>query len=234
MSDTTITNKFLKIMHAYRKDTFKRRKWAVDLVKTLRKYKVAQVFETCLRLEKGNVPGKNPDIARSFASVMAENPDTLNAGRYDVHGHTGYGWAMRREIFDEVGLYEAAISGSADHFMAHAIYGKYGFCVNNALKHDHAQISHLKAWGDRFHRMVQGSLGVVKGEIVHLWHGDAVNRRYFLRMHEITERGFNPWTDLSLPPGQPMEWHPGMKKPELKQYFFNYFQSRQEDGALTI
>lgn len=207
--------------------------WGVDLVRVLEQYKVAQVFETCIRLEKGDVEGETPDISHSFAKVMAKDPDSLDAGRYDLHGHTGYGWAMRREIFDEVGLYESAISGSSDHFMSHAIYGDYNFCITNALKHDQRQIDHLKAWGAKFYSMVQGSLGVVPGRIRHLWHGDTVDRRYFLRMHEITDLGFDPWTDLHVEPGKPLEWVKGLDKPALKQYFFNYFKSRREDGVQT-
>ncbi|VWC49373.1 hypothetical protein BLA13014_07587 [Burkholderia aenigmatica] len=208
--------------------------WAREVVQVLRRHKVAQMFETCLRLDPFGKIGEVPDVSESFASVMNRNAALLNAGRYDAHGHTGYGWAMRREIFDAVGLYESAVSGSADHFMAHAIYGDYNFCITNALKHDRRQIDHLKAWGARFHQLVQGSLGVVPGQIRHLWHGDAVNRRYFLRMHEITDLGFDPWTDLQASPGAPLQWALGMNKPGLKEYFANYFASRQEDGAVLV
>lgn len=205
--------------------------WVFHLERVLDTYKVAQVWESCLRLEPGNLAGEKPDIAYSFAATMQRKPSLLNAGRYDAHGHTGYGWAMRREIFDEVGLYESAVSGSADHFMAHAIFGDYNFCITNALKQDARQIAHLKAWGSRFHALVQGSLGVVPGQIRHLWHGDAADRRYFLRMHEITDLGFDPWTDLRIEPGAPLEWAPSMHKPGLKEYFVNYFASRREDGS---
>lgn len=206
--------------------------WPKDLVTVLKTHKVAQVFETAIRLDRDGISEAEPR-AESFASVMARNPGSLEAGRYDVHGHTGYGWAMRRELFDEVGLYEAAVSGSSDHFMAHAIYNHYGFCVENALKHDPIQIAHLREWGDRFYARVHGSLGCVPGTIRHLWHGDTVNRRYFLRMHEITDLGFNPYTDLITLPGKPLSWAPDMNKPGLQAYFANYFDQRQEDGAIT-
>ncbi len=207
---------------------FENKNWGRDLVQVLKQVPVAQVFEVCNRLGPDGRPGVDAP-AESFASVMGRMPESLDFGRYDKHGHTGYGWAMRRELFDEVGLYEAAVSGSADHFMAHAIYGNYGFCVENALKHDPAQIAHLKEWGDRFHARVQGGLGVVPGKIKHLWHGDTVNRRYFLRMHEITDLGFNPYTDLLAVPGEALQWSPDMDKPELKAYFAQYFASRKED-----
>lgn len=211
---------------------FKNKHWARDCIRVLEQKQVAQVWKTCLRLDADGSSGSTPDRATSFAAVMRDKPELLDAGRYDLHGHTGYGWAMRRELFDEVGLYESAVSGSADHFMAHAIYGDTNFCIQNALKHDLEQISHLKAWGNRFYRKVQGSLGVVEGEIEHLWHGDTVDRRYFLRMHEITDLGYNPWTDLTAVAGQPLEWSETMDKPALRQYFQEYFASRREDGCI--
>lgn len=205
-------------------------RWDRDLIAVLKRAKVAQVWETCIRMGPNQI-GESTEQARSFASVMTQEPHHLDCGRYDKHGHTGYGWAMHREIFDAVGLYEAAVSGSADHFMAHAIYGKYGFCVENALKRDARQIAHLRDWGDRFHTLVGGSLGVVPGTIRHLWHGDLADRRYFLRMHDITDLGFDPYTDLLAKPGCPLEWALGMNKQGLRDYFANYFAMRREDGA---
>ena len=106
-------------------------------------------------------------------------------------------------------------------------------CIRNALKHDVTQIAHLQAWGQAFHARVQGRLGVVPGQIRHLWHGDTANRRYFLRMHDITNLGFNPYTDLVARAGHPLEWAPTMDKPALRDYFAQYFANRQEDGATT-
>lgn len=137
---------------------------------------------------------------------------------------------MRREIFDEVGLYEHAVSGSADHFMAHAIYGHCGFCVQNALKHDQNQLDHFKEWAHRFYRVIRGNLGCVPGEIIHLWHGEPEDRRYFKRMHDITDLGFDPYSDIISNPGAPLRWNPEMNKPGLKEYFHEYFHSRREDG----
>jgi len=213
--------------------TFDNKAWSKELVATLKKYPVAQLFESCIRLNENGEEGDEPDIAYSFASVMRSSPQLLDVGRYDLHGHTGYSWALRREIFDEVGLYDAAISGSADHFMAHAIYGDYNFCICNALKNDKSQIQHLKEWGDRFFARVRGQLGVVSGTIRHLWHGDAKDRRYFLRMHDITSLGFDPYTDLTVRAGQPLEWSETMRKTGLREYFATYFSQRKEDGLLA-
>lgn len=212
---------------------FENRDWADETCDLLSgTYSVVQLWETCSRLAKDNVFPVVADRVTSFAAVTSVDRSTLDAGRYDMHGHTGYAWAMRREIFDSVGLYEFAVSGSADHFMAHAAFGRYGFCIENALKHDPKQIGHLKRWGDAFYELVQGRLGVVSGEIFHLWHGTHDRRDYFRRMWKITEYGFDPDTDLLAMPGRPLEWHPDVlrDKPDLVAYFGEYFASRQEDA----
>lgn len=204
--------------------------WAEQTKRVLQDKVVAQLFTSCMRLDQAG--NDTDDIAVSFGAIASADPSTINTGRYDVHGHTGYAWAMRREIFDEVGLYEHSVVGSSDHFMAHAIYGVYGFCVENALKQDAKQLNHLYQWGSRFYELVQGSFGVVPGRLVHLWHGDLKNRRYFLRMHDVTDLGFDPATDVCAEQHKPLMWTAtGLSKPGLAQYFYNYFAERQEDGA---
>jgi hypothetical protein len=209
---------------------FDNENWVQETLDVLDEAPIAQLFTTCLRQEEDGTSGIVPDTSESFASVMNRFPESITLNRYDIHGHTGYAWAMRREIFDEVGLYEHAISGSADHFMAHAIFDDYNFCITNALMNDNVQIEHLKAWGKRFYALTQGKIGCVKGQLRHLWHGTHKNRNYFNRMHQITKLGYNPNTDLIIEDGKPIEWDADLNKPALVEYFVGYFTSRKEDG----
>jgi len=210
---------------------FMNAQWAKDTMRLLQTHSVVQVFETAVRLEEGNVMGPQADTVSSFGAVAPHRLHLLSCGRYDQHGHTGYGWAMRREIFDEVGLYEYAISGSADHFMAHAIYGDMdGFCIQSVLGKSPPQLACLKTWSEKFHAKVKGSFTAVPGQIVHLWHGELKHRRYYQRMLEINSLGFNPYTDILSLPGKPLEWHPEMDKPTLRNYFVEHFKGRKEDG----
>jgi hypothetical protein len=204
--------------------------WARDCDRVLDDVPIAQVWQRCDRLDSKRE--STGDVVTSFAQRMQTEQALLDAGRYEVHGHTGYGWAMRRDVFRRVGLYEGAVSGSADHFMAHAIFDRYGTCVEGALKHDHRQLAHLKAWGRRFHACVQGRLGVVPGDLQHLWHGDLADRQYFSRMHAITDHGFDPWTDIVALPGRPLEWtdEAVSRKAGLTNFFQRYFATRKEDG----
>jgi len=209
---------------------FKNADWAVNAAQMLKTHAVVQLFETCLRLDKHNATGGQSDRCTSFGAIAPSNRELLSCGRYDRHGHTGYGWAMRRDVFDDVGLYEYAVGGSADHYMAHAIYNVYGFCVEHSLQNNPHAVMHLKEWGSRFYERVRGNFAVVPGEILHLWHGDLKNRRYLQRMLETTALGYNPYQDIVAIPGKPLEWHPEMDKQGLKDYFVEYFHSRREDG----
>lgn len=208
--------------------------WHRDLRQVLQTYPIAQVFETCLRLNKEGVVSNPQDMSESFASVMKKSPNSLERNAYASHGHTGYGWACHKSIFDTLGLYECAISGGADHLMAHAIYGHMGLCVTNTLKGDVAQIAHLALWGNQFRQLVQGRLGVVPGQIRHLWHGDTGNERSFSSMQDISDLGFNPWTDLERKDNKPLSWAPDLNKPALVSYFSSFFASRQDDSSTLI
>jgi hypothetical protein len=204
--------------------------WAVDTARLLQDHAVVQTWQTCVRLVKGNHLTEKPNRVPSFCAVVGNDPALVDSGSFDRHGHTGYSWAMRRELFDNVGLYEHAVCGTGDHFVAHALCNDHGFCIRHAFDNDERQMQHLKEWSDHFYRATGGSFAVVPGEILHLWHGDLINRRYALRMHEITRLGFDPYVDVVARPGQPLEWHPTMDKPALKAYFAEYFKNRREDG----
>jgi hypothetical protein len=209
---------------------FENLNWAVETARLLETYPIVQVWEKCTRLEQGNVIGAIPNEVTSFGAIAPNNRCLLTNGRYDTHGHTGYGWAMRREIFDRVGLYEHAVTGSADHWMAHAIYDTYGPCVENSVKRDKTQIKHITEWGEKFYALVQGKFVSVPGRIRHLWHGSLENRKYFLRTHDVTNLGYNPYTDIVAETGQPFTWATNIQKTQLVEYFGTYFRSRREDG----
>jgi hypothetical protein len=206
--------------------------WAKDTMAQLETCPIVQLFESCVRLEEGDVLVSEPDRVLSFGSIVPKDSSHFSYKRFDAHGHTGYAWAMRREIFDTVGLYEFATAGTADHFMAHAIYGAYGDCITDALKNDWRQIEHLKRWGAKFQRAVNGMLSATPGEIVHLWHGNHSNRKYMERMWVITKLAYDPQTDIVAAPGKPLEWSETAlrEKPGLIAYFKEYFESRKEDG----
>lgn len=207
--------------------------WAQETIVLLENHPLLQVFETCNRLDQDNLQTETGDICQSFGKIIQDNRSALNTGHFIDHGHTGYGWAVRKNILDKHGLYECAIAGSADHYMAHAALGDLeSECVKRMMLYNPRLISHFQEWGQLFYKSVQKKVGVVSGEVLHLWHGDMENRKYYLRHLELAEHGFNPYTDLIAVPGKPLQLKSDPTKPGLKKWFQSYFASRQEDGQL--
>lgn len=206
--------------------------WAAEAVQALQAYPVVQLFERCHRLpENGEL--SQASVVDSLGAVMQRAGWATPQGNLDKHGHTGYAWAMRRELFDEVGLYEGAIAGVADHMMAHAFYADYGTCVEAFIGTSPRQMAHFRAWGAQMHARVQGRLGVVAGDITHLWHGSAENRRYLEQLHLLCHLDYDPATDIVAPFGRPVEWSKGFNKPAVRQMLDQYFIRRREDGDMV-
>jgi hypothetical protein len=146
-----------------------------------------------------------------------------------LHGHTGFAWAARREIFGEIGLYDRAIAGTADHLMAHAATGQIEHaCIERAFFGDSIK-AHFSRWGKRFFEVVRGNLGFVEGDIYHLWHGELKNRRYLERTRELSRLNFNPSTDLIVNRHNLYEFVP--ERDDLRFWMREYFRHRLEDEA---
>jgi hypothetical protein len=208
--------------------------WARDTVRLLEEVPIVQVFETCNRLANGFVQDNGADKRRvSFAKMVTDDPSALKSGKFGAHGHTGYGWAARREILEEHGLYEYAIVGAADHYMSHAVMGDINsVCLWRSMCGSLAQIRHFQDWAEPFYCTVQGRVKAVPGEVLHLWHGNLADRKYNVRYQEFERFNFDPYKHLRAVPGRPLEFVPEVAMPELIEWFRSYFMQRKEDGAL--
>lgn len=205
--------------------------WARETMAQLRRAPMVQVFETCNRLPQDCArPDTVADVCASFGSLAGNNPAVLASGDFFDHGHTGYGWAARKEVLDRHGLYEYAVAGSSDHFMAHAALDDiHSPCIQRMLIQPEI-IRHFRDWAEPFQASVRCGLGTVSGQALHLWHGDLADRKYVLRHVELARLDFNPYTDLVAVPGKPLEFRPGLAKPALIDWFRSYFDRRHEDG----
>jgi len=204
--------------------------WAVQTSRLLESYAVVQPFDWAIRLPRGKrcYEGEG-DRWKGFAAVYATEPDEMLNGRFDKHGHTGFAWAARREILEQHGLYDACISGSGDHMMAHGFCGDWeSNCIDRIFGGNVAHQEHFAAWCRRMYCDVRAKVGYVPGTLLHLWHGDMDNRRYVLRNQELALFEFDPASDIRLGSEGCWEWNSA--KTDLHRWAVNYYYQRKEDG----
>jgi hypothetical protein len=191
---------------------------------------VVQPFEAVVRLPQGHVSyqGEGEEWA-SFASTMLTDPNAMLSGDFRRHGHTGFAWAARRDIVEKHGLYDACISGSGDHMIAHAFAGDWeSRCLDRILGGNTAHRAHFARWAKSLYPDVRARIGVVPGRLLHLWHGDHANRRYVLRNQELEAFGFDPDRDIRISESGCWEW--AGDRPDLKRWSEDYYRNRKEDG----
>lgn len=140
----------------------------------------------------------------------------------------GFAWAARRALLDKHGLYDACIIGGGDTALACAAFGFPETAIGLHGMNAHQQRRYI-AWANRFHADVRNQVGVLSGEIHHLWHGELADRRTGNRHVGLAEHDFDPQSDISL--GTDGAWRWASDKPELHSYLRNYFHQRNEDGA---
>jgi hypothetical protein len=139
----------------------------------------------------------------------------------------GLAWAARRELLEAHGLYDACILGSGDRAILCAAMGIFESGLN-AVGMRGRQIEHYMAWAGPFHRSVGGRVGFVDGRVLHLWHGDLINRKYGQRHKGLERFGFDPFSDIALDSSGCWRWNGS--KSEMHEYVKAYFTSRKEDG----
>lgn len=82
-------------------------------------------------------------------------------------------------------------------------------------------------WATDFHRDFR-SIGVVEGELYHLWHGDLLQRGYQRRKAILVDHGYDPLTDIAIEEQGCWRW--SSHKPEMHKQVRDYFNARDEDG----
>lgn len=212
--------------------------WLEATSLALERHVVVQPFESCARLPLGDLrfDGRTQEetgIMPSFAASFRQDPMLAVTERFRNHGHTGFAWAARRALLEECGLYDACITGSGDHLMAHVFAGTLtSRCLPAMLGEDTALSRHFSAWAEKTHARCLGRLGCVPGRLLHLWHGSMLNRRYTHRNHELGELGFDPVRDLRPDANGVWEWHPNASA-RLRDWSEESFRSRDEDAELA-
>jgi hypothetical protein len=210
---------------------FKEPDWLERTSKALDRYAVVQPWSHGVRLHRGNADDGTGIIDESFASMFVRDPRPARTRIYNQHGHTGYAWAARRELFDRFGLYDASLPGSSDHLMAHAFAAGMmkSPCIAHTFRGAPAYADHFMKWGVEVRDLVGARLGVVPGRILHLWHGDLVDRRYGGLEREFRMLHFDPDAHIRKAANGLWEWSDQAPQ-RLKDWADDLFHGRNEDG----
>lgn len=209
---------------------FENKGWLEETSAALDRFVVVQPYSECIRLARNELSARcNSDFVESFASVYSRAANLCSSGEFRAHGHSGFGWAARRDFLDSCGLYDASLTGSGDHLMAHLFSRSLDSpCVARILASSDAYFDHFKKWAHEADFQVAGRLGCVSGRLLHLWHGEVSDRRYYHHIEIFGKLGFDPNRHLRLGEGGLWEWTPETN--DLQEWARNMLITRREDG----
>jgi hypothetical protein len=215
-------------------------RWVSETSERLERYRVVQPFDTAQWLQRGaaerrleGVAAPQPplpvhlSIGGTAAMVGKFGPGVVD----ETHrAHSGFAWAVRRNLIEADGFYDRGIVGGGDFVMASAMYWDAARWHRRSISEIFSRglMSDLCVWSDRFHARIRGSVTHVAGEAVHMWHGSIGQRGYGERYRILKEADFDPHTDIALYAGGCWRWN--SPKPDLHRRVQEYFVSRKEDG----
>jgi hypothetical protein len=210
---------------------FENPNWIVQTSELLEHFPVVQPYETLIRLPKGKTYYENEGTEwKSFGYTRTAQPHLSFSGIFSQHGHTGIAWAIQADIIRKSNFYDTCLSGNADHLMAHAMCGDFSsLCITKYLGSKGKMRDDFIRWAEPFYESVQGKVGYIPGNVLHLWHGDKKDRQYIKKSEELKLLDFDPSIDLRLNKNNCWEWN--SEKCELHEWAISFFDSRKEDGV---
>lgn len=180
---------------------FTNKNWFVDGVESMGKYyNIIQPFEYCIHLDKDELKPsfdynsekdnaytlslRNKKMWRSFSANFSNGMSKND--NYDLHGHVGFAWAARRDILEQMPLYDKALIGGADHIIAHAAANHINHnCIQKTFTDT---VDEIAEWSIKFSKLIDGKIGYVRGDLFHIWHGDIEKRQYLKRIQDFTPK----------------------------------------------
>jgi len=214
--------------------------WVAGTESALERHRVVQPFAYCTWLPPGET---SVDPSLTTYPAMHDEYNRMHSFGFGwtnfgvpaleariLYGHVGFAWAARREIIEDIGLYDADIyAGSSDNLMAHAFVGHEAMLRVDGPRTPPAMLRHFERWAGRAHERVRGDVGYVGGEVHHLWHGSSAHRQYLERLLVMRDCGFDP--ERHLVRGDDGLYRLRDAPPELHRALRRYFVGRREDAV---
>lgn len=225
--------------------SFAKGDWVNDTLHALQHYEVVQMWSKAFDLDPhGEIISEHQSFMDHY--IAGGTPVAVEGGYYDGGGtkypgskwHPGYAWGWRRSAWDMVGgLYDTAILGSADSYMAWGLIGKVQDILNAKFSPGYKQS--VFDWQQRADWLLKRNVGRVKGSLFHHWHGPKVKRRYVNRNEILIRTQYDPCRDL-VPDAQGLWqinheiWNDRIRSINIRDMIRNYFHERDEDSTCTL
>lgn len=224
--------------------------WPWHVAAALEEKALCQVFGQVLVEQDGGrtlLPGVSAiryhDFTGCWMNQNRRGPSRRTPFGYPL-GYSGFGWAARAEVLEEVELFDRAVVGGGDKLIYAASLGlderhrkKLPHLLDSTLRpcrdcgHANeapAYVDDYLAWAERWDAAVGGRVGWTDRTIRSLFHGDRRDRRYTRRRDILLRHGYDPADDLELAGDGTWRW--ASDKPDLHLEVGNYFFERREDS----
>lgn len=191
--------------------------WYTDTISELSKTPVVQLFEQAYWLSK---TGRITHQLDSVAAVQR-----YGKGENKPYPHPGFAWAMRRELFDDIGgLFDSDIIGSGDAWMAHAFFAHpYACMIGDVPETLHREYFR---WKSAIREHVP-FIGCVPGGVFHHFHGTREDRQYLSRKQIYSQHKVD--LDQEVLIDRNGLWTIRDPQSAFAQSVNQYFKNRKED-----
>lgn len=213
---------------------FQNEDWQANICDELQKYRLVQCFDWVAMLPKGvefvdeidinSFPTRFDDCSKSYGYMCGMFDKELQQG----NGHPGFAWAIRREVLEEIALYDECVFGGADLLMARAATYRH-YQPDIADRHSRFQLASYFPWAQRWCDAIGYSVGYAPNQLYHLFHGKVINRHPDMRLNTMQQLEFDPSRDLKKTDDG--IWTVTEEGERLLAPARAFFISRKEDGV---
>ena len=231
--------------------TFNNTAWASEICRRLDSANLCQVFDAAyIQSHKTGAPVVAPSAVKyfqDFNQLFSQDPMRFkNILRGMLKGgQSGFGWAARAEVLEQVQLFEHAVVGGGDKLILAAsladdvfdkrlvelTHSRYRCDACGHSNRSEAFSANLLDWARQWSAAVDQSVDYARGQIRDMYHGQRSDRGYSKRHDILCSHQFDPSSDLVDNPDGCLQWAPG--KEELRSAVESYFLSRRE-GHITF
>lgn len=195
------------------------REWPLEAMTALNEYAAVQPWD------QWHYTNREGRVDLTVCSIGPLGERLIRPGK--MTAAPGGAWVARRDVFP---LYDRHALGGGDSALIEAWLDRPNCFV--VRKFSAECIGHFANWQAEAWPKVRGRVTSLPGDVIHLYHGDVVNRRYVARHQILVRHGFDPARHVEVDEQGLLVWSeeaPITLRQEVREYFF----SRQEDEGLS-